>query len=61
MLLHGHLPATTAWGLTIKTMLGELTVPADLSKRLARQSLDLLSVTAQHAEAIRDFILDASR
>jgi len=50
-----HVSAATVWELTIKSMLGKLTVPADLSKRLTGQGLELLSVTAQHAEAIRDF------
>ena len=47
-----HVSAATMWELTIKTMLGKLTVPADLSKRLPEQGLELLSVTA---EAIRNF------
>jgi PIN domain nuclease of toxin-antitoxin system len=50
-----HVSAATVWELTIKTMLGKLTVPADLSKRLPEQGLELLRVTAQHAEAIREF------
>jgi PIN domain nuclease of toxin-antitoxin system len=50
-----HVSAATVWELTIKAMLGKLTVPADLSKRLTGQGLELLSVTAEHAEAIRDF------
>ena len=50
-----HVSAATVWELTIKTMLGKLTVPNDLSKRLPEQGLELLSVTAEHAEAIRDF------
>lgn len=50
-----HVSAATVWELTIKSMLGRLTVPADLSKRLSGQGLELLSVTAEHAEAIRDF------
>src|SRR5215471_11363623 len=50
-----HVSAATVWELTIKTMLGKLTVPADLSKRLPGQGLELLSVTAQDAEAIREF------
>ena len=50
-----YVSAATVWELTIKTMLGKLTVPADLSKRLTGQGLELLSVTAEHAEAIRDF------
>jgi PIN domain nuclease of toxin-antitoxin system len=47
--------AATVWELTIKTMLGKLSVPADFSKRLTAQGLALLSITAEHAEAIRDF------
>lgn len=50
-----HVSAATVWELTIKSMLGKLTVPADLSKRLGEQGLELLSVTAGHADAIRDF------
>lgn len=50
-----HVSAATVWELTIKSMLGKLTVPANLSKRLSGQGLELLSVTAEHAEAIRDF------
>lgn len=36
-------------------MLGKLSVPADLGKRLTGQGLVLLSITAGHAEALRDF------
>lgn len=50
-----HVSAVTVWELTIKTMLGKLSVPADLSKRLTAQGLELLSITAGHAEAVRDF------
>jgi PIN domain nuclease of toxin-antitoxin system len=50
-----HVSAATVWELTIKTMLGKLTVPNDLGKRLPEQGLELLSVTAEHAEAIREF------
>jgi PIN domain nuclease of toxin-antitoxin system len=32
-----------------------MSVPADLSKRLTAQGMMLLSITAEHAEAIRDF------
>lgn len=41
--------------LTIKTMLGKLSVPAGLPARLTTEGLELLSITAEHAEAIRDF------
>jgi PIN domain nuclease of toxin-antitoxin system len=50
-----HVSAATVWELTIKSTLGKLTVPANLSTRLRGQGLELLSVTAEHAEAIRDF------
>lgn len=50
-----HVSAATVWELTIKTMLGTLSVPADLSERLTAQGLILLSITAEHAEALRDF------
>ena len=50
-----HVSAASVWELTIKTVLGKLSVPADLSKRLTAQGLALLSVTAEHAEALRDF------
>ncbi|MCW1957704.1 MAG: type II toxin-antitoxin system VapC family toxin [Mycobacterium sp.] len=53
---HGvHVSAATVWELTIKTMLGKLSVPAALPAVLAEQGLLPLNVTAEHAEAIRDF------
>ena len=50
-----HVSAATAWELTIKAMLGKLSVPMDLSGRLIDQGLIPLSVTTEHAEAIRDY------
>jgi len=50
-----HVSAATVWELTIKTMLGKLSVPAGLPARLTAQGLELLAITAEHAEAIRDF------
>jgi PIN domain nuclease of toxin-antitoxin system len=50
-----HVSAATVWELTIKTMFGKLTVPAELAKRLPEQGLELLTITAEHAEAIRAF------
>src|SRR6201992_1288632 len=50
-----HVSAATVWELTTKSMLGKLPVPHDLSRKLPGQGLELLSVTAEHAEAIRDF------
>jgi len=50
-----HVSAATVWELTIKAMLGKLTIPAELTKRLSEQGLLMLSVTAEQAEGIRDF------
>ena len=50
-----HVSAAPVWELTIKAMLGKLSVPVDLTERLSEQGLELLSITAEHAEAIRDF------
>lgn len=43
------------WELNIKSMLGKLSVPDNLSKRLPEQGLELLSITAEHTEGIRAF------
>ena len=44
------------WELTIKTMLGKLSVPTELSAAvLAEQGLLSLSIAAEHAEAIQDY------
>lgn len=50
-----HVSAATVWELTIKTMLGKLSMPADVGARLLEQGFVPLSVTAEHAEGIRDF------
>jgi PIN domain nuclease of toxin-antitoxin system len=50
-----YVSAATIWELTIKTMLGQLSIPAGFSKRLTAQGLVPLDITAEHAEAIRDF------
>jgi PIN domain nuclease of toxin-antitoxin system len=50
-----YVSAATVWELTIKTMLGKLSVPPDLGQTLTAQGLALLSITAEHAEAIRGF------
>jgi PIN domain nuclease of toxin-antitoxin system len=47
--------AATVWELTIKSMLGKLSVPADLPRHLGEQGFAPLSVTAEHAVALRDF------
>jgi PIN domain nuclease of toxin-antitoxin system len=50
-----HVSAATVWELTIKAMLGKLSVPDKLASRLAEQGLSLLSITAEHTEALREF------
>ena len=50
-----HVSAATVWELTIKTMLGKLSVPTPLSDVLTEQGLLLLNITAEHAEAILDY------
>jgi PIN domain nuclease of toxin-antitoxin system len=50
-----HVSAATVWELTLKTMLGKLAVPDKLASRLAEQGLSLLSLTAEHAETLREF------
>jgi len=50
-----HVSAATVWELTIKAMLGKLSVPDKLAPRLVEQGLSLLSITAEHAEGLREF------
>lgn len=50
-----HVSAATVWELTIKAMLGKLSVPNKLAYQLAEQGLVLLSITAEHAEGLREF------
>lgn len=47
--------AATVWELTIKTMLGKLSIPHDFQTRLDDEGLTLVSITAEHATSIRDF------
>jgi PIN domain nuclease of toxin-antitoxin system len=47
--------AATVWELTIKAMLGKVSVPAQFSSRLVDQGLSLLSITAEQTEGIRSF------
>lgn len=50
-----HISAASVWELTIKAMLGRLDLPAGFPGRVADQGLALLDVTADHAEAVRQF------
>ena len=51
----GLVSAAPVWGLTIKSMLGKLSVPEELSSVLIEQGFVPLSVTAEHAEGLREF------
>jgi len=48
-----HVSAATVWELTIKSMLGKLTIPDDFPARLDAVGFARLDVTAEHAAAIR--------
>ncbi|MGH3976667.1 MAG: type II toxin-antitoxin system VapC family toxin [Pseudonocardiaceae bacterium] len=50
-----HLSAATAWELTIKAMLGKVDLPAGLVGKVEQQGLAILTITADHAEALREF------
>lgn len=50
-----HVSAVSIWELTIKSMLGKLVVPGDLTASLVEQGLVPLNITPEHAEALRDF------
>ncbi|MBH0775539.1 type II toxin-antitoxin system VapC family toxin [Nocardia bovistercoris] len=50
-----YVSAATIWELTIKSMLGTLTVPANLTDALGDQGLGILDVTGQHGEGLREF------
>jgi PIN domain nuclease of toxin-antitoxin system len=50
-----HASAATVWELTIKAMLGKLTVPGDLARTLPAQGLVLLDITAEDAQAVRAY------
>ena len=50
-----HVSAASVFEITMKAMLGKLSVRDDLSGHLQRVGLSLLPVTVWHAERIRDF------
>ena len=50
-----HVSVATVWELTVKTMLGKLSVPDKLASRLVEQGLSILNITAEHAETLREF------
>ncbi|MQM28589.1 type II toxin-antitoxin system VapC family toxin [Glycomyces albidus] len=50
-----HVSVATVWELTIKSMLGKLKIPADFASQVESGGFELLEVSADHAEGIRDF------
>ena len=50
-----HVSAASVWELTIKAMLGKLSLPDGFARQLTEQGLVVLNVSAAHAEGIRDF------
>jgi PIN domain nuclease of toxin-antitoxin system len=50
-----HVSAATVWELTVKAMLGKLTIVENFTASLVEQGLSMLAITAEHAEALRDF------
>jgi PIN domain nuclease of toxin-antitoxin system len=50
-----YVSAATIWELTIKSMLGKISVPADLTDHISGQGLSVLDVTGYHAEALSEF------
>jgi PIN domain nuclease of toxin-antitoxin system len=50
-----HVSVATVWELTIKSMLGKLKIPADFASQAASNGLELLEISADHAEGLRDF------
>ncbi|THV30723.1 type II toxin-antitoxin system VapC family toxin [Glycomyces paridis] len=50
-----HVSVATVWELTIKAMLGKLKIPADFAAQVESSGLELLEISADHAEGLRDF------
>lgn len=50
-----HVSAATVLELTIKSMLGKVSIPDPLTARITDQGMVIMPVTGQHAERIRDF------
>jgi PIN domain nuclease of toxin-antitoxin system len=50
-----HVSVATVWELTIKSMLGKLKLPDDFAAQVEASGLELLEISADHAEGLRDF------
>lgn len=49
---HVMISAVVVWEVAIKRRLGKLDAPADLLERLERAGVDLLPITARHADRV---------
>lgn len=50
-----YVSAATIWELTIKAMLGKLSIPENLTGKLSEQGFAPLAITAEHAEGLQAF------
>ncbi|MFE3321549.1 type II toxin-antitoxin system VapC family toxin [Nocardia sp. NPDC059195] len=50
-----YVSAASVWELTIKSVLGKLSIPAAFTELLTAQGLSVLDVTGEHAEGLREF------
>lgn len=50
-----HVSIATVWELTIKSMLGKLKIPTDFAAQTEAAGFELLQISADHAEGLRDF------
>lgn len=50
-----HFSMATVWELTIKSILGKVTVPGGLADVLTDEGLLLLNITVEHIEGLRDY------
>ncbi|WP_446225773.1 type II toxin-antitoxin system VapC family toxin [Nocardia sp. IBHARD005] len=50
-----YVSAASVWELTIKSMLGKLSIPLGFTELLTTQGLSLLDVTGEHTEGLREF------
>ncbi len=50
-----HVSTVSLMELTIKAMIGKISIPEKLASQLVDQGLSLLNLTAEHVEGLRDF------
>jgi PIN domain nuclease of toxin-antitoxin system len=50
-----HVSVATVWELTIKSMLGKLKIPPDFAAQTEAAGFELLEISGDHAEGLRDF------